>query len=281
MANNERMTGEVTRMNPTIETYSNIAHEYDHPKNIESCWGRITLHSSDLLQLRASHTVIADVGCGTGRVLAELAARSGSDKQFIGVEPATNMRQLARERTSTYPTVRVVDGSFENLPIADHSVDYLYSILAFHWTTDLAKSVRELSRVLKTNGEMDLTFIGRHNGREFIQKTTPVFFRYMTPALMVEAASLRKQLTMSETATLFQTAFPQPSLSVQESYHTYYDTLEGHWAWWCRIEGQFIKIPAAVRSECDAAVKAAIATLATDKGIPYTVHLLHVRLRQT
>ncbi len=268
-------------MNPTIETYSRIAHEYDHPKNIESCWGLITQYSSSLVQLRDSHKVVADVGCGTGRVLAELAARSESSKQFIGVEPAANMRQLAAERTSAYPHVRVLDGCFENLPIESRSLDYLYSILAFHWTTDLAKSVSELARVLKANGEMDLTFIGRHNGREFIQKTTPVFFRYLTPALMVEAASLRKQLTVAEVLALFQPVLGSPRLSVQESYHTYYDTLEGHWAWWCRIEGQFIKIPTAVRSECDAAVKAAISTLATDKGIPYTVHLLHVRLRQT
>lgn len=267
-------------MNPTVETYSRIANEYDHPKNIESCWGRITNHSSTLLQLRDSHKVIADVGCGTGRVLAELAARSGPDRRLIGVEPAANMRQLAIERTSMYPSVRVLDGSFEHLPIEDHSLDYLYSILAFHWTTDIAGSVSELSRVLKADGEMDLTFIGRHNGREFIQKTTPVFFRYLTPALMVEAASLRKQLTVAEAVAAFQAAFPLQRLSVEESYHTYYDTLEGHWAWWCRIEGQFIKIPPAVRSECDAAVKTAISTLATDKGIPYTVHLLHVRVGQ-
>lgn len=268
-------------MNPTIETYSRMAHEYDHPKNIESCWGRITQHSCGFVQLRDAHKVIADVGCGTGRELAELAGRSGSDRQFIGVEPATNMRQLASERTAAYPHVRVVDGSFENLPIESRSLDYLYSILAFHWTTDLAKSVAELARVLKATGEMDLTFIGRHNGREFIQKTTPVFFKYLTPALMVEAVSLRKQLTVAAATALFQTGFPTPGLSVRESYHTYYDTLEGHWAWWCRIEGQFIKIPAEVRAECDAAVKAAISTLATDKGIPYTVHLLHVSLRQT
>jgi hypothetical protein len=33
------------------------------------------------------------------------------------------------------------------------------------------------------------------------------------------------------------------------------------------------------REACDAAVRTAISTLATEKGIPYTIHLLHVRLR--
>ena len=186
---------------------------------------------------------------------------------------------MALARTAQYPNVRVLDGAFEDLPLESRSVDYLYSVLAFHWTTNLEKSVAELARVLKPDGEMDLTFIGRHNGREFIRKTTPVFFKHMTPALMVEAASLRKQMTLDEATALFRTAFSSPRLSVTESYHTYYDTLEGHWSWWVRIEGQFVNIPPEKKAECDQAVRAAISTLETDKGIPYTVHLLHVRLR--
>ena len=67
---------------------------------------------------------------------------------------------------------------------------------------------------------MDLTFIGRNNGREFIKKTTPVFFKYMTPAMMVEAVSLRKQLTLEAATALFGEAFDSPALTVTESYHT-------------------------------------------------------------
>ncbi len=268
-------------MNPIVETYSRLASEYDDPRNIDSCWGCITRHSLDFVTLEDKYKVVVDVGCGTGRELTQLASRSLPDVQFIGVEPAANMRKIAMARTSTYPSVRVLDGSFENLPLENGSVDYLYSILAFHWTTDLDRSVVELARVLKPTGEMDLTFIGRHNGREFIQKTTPLFFKYLTPALIVEAASLRKQLTREATVALFCKAFGSPELNVTESYHTYYDTLEGHWDWWVRIEGQFVNVPQATRAECGQAVRAAIATLATDKGIPYTVHLLHVRLRHT
>jgi len=66
---------------------------------------------------------------------------------------------------------------------------------------------------------------------------------------------------------------------VAESYHTYHDTLDGHWGWWVRIEGQFVDIPPGRQAECDRAVRDALASLATDAHIPYTVHLLHVRLR--
>jgi len=268
-------------MNTVIETYSRLAGEYDDPENLNSCWGLATRHSLNLVTLEAKHKVVVDVGCGVGRELAQLASHDSLNAQFIGIEPAANMREIAMARTAQYPNVQIREGSFENLPVESKSVDYLYSILAFHWTTDLGKSVAELARVLKPTGEMDLMFIGRHNGREFIRKTTPVFFKYMTPAMMIEAALLRKQLTLEAADTLFRKAFGSRGLSVTESYHTYYDTLDGHWSWWVRIEGQLVNIPQEVRAKCDQEVRAAIATLVTDKGIPYTVHLLHVRLRNT
>lgn len=268
-------------MNPVIETYSRLADEYDLPPNIDSCWGRHTRHCLEFVTLEPRHKVVADVGCGTGRELAQLASRNSPEIQFIGVEPAANMRKIATARTAQYPNVRVLDGSFEKLPFESESVDYLYSILAFHWTTDLDQSAGELARVLQPRGEMDLMFIGRHNGREFIQKMTPVFFKYLTPALIVEATSLRKYLTVEAAAGLFTKAFGSRGVSVTESYHTYYDTLDAHWGWWVRIEGQFMNVPQAIRTELDQGVRAALSTLTTDQGIPYTIHLLHVRLRHT
>jgi hypothetical protein len=65
---------------------------------------------------------------------------------------------------------------------------------------------------------------------------------------------------------------------VEESYHTYYDTLEGHWGWWVRIEGHFVKIPPEKKQECDREVRAGLMSLASERGIPYTIHQLHVHL---
>lgn len=48
-----------------------------------------------------------------------------------------------------------------------------------------------------------------------------------------------------------------------------------------RIEGQTLDIAPEKKADCDAAVRAALATLETERGIPYTVHLLHVRLRRS
>jgi ubiquinone/menaquinone biosynthesis C-methylase UbiE len=267
-------------VNKIVETYSQRAADYDDPRNLDSCWGRIAKLSLDFVKLDERHKTVADVGCGSGREIANLALRSPPDVSFFGVEPAAGLREIAAARVAKLPNVRILEGRFEALPLESSSVDYLYSVLAFHWTTDLKASVAELARVLGSSGDMDLTFIGKHNGREFIRKTSPIFFKYLKPARLIEAAALRKQLSVEEATALFRGAFDEAGLAVEESYHTFYDTLDGHWAWWVRIEGQLVDVAPDKKAECDAAVRAALATLETERGIPYTVHLLHVRLRR-
>ncbi|PYP82975.1 MAG: hypothetical protein DMF61_24620 [Blastocatellia bacterium AA13] len=266
-------------MNPVIESYSKLASIYDDPQNLDSCWGAVARGALGRINISDKHSLVVDVGCGVGREIAELASRHSTNVRFVGVEPAEKMREIAIARNMDRVNVNILEGRFENLPLETGSVDYLYSILAFHWTTNLKQSASELARVLKATGEMDLCFIGRNNGREFIQKTTPVFFKYMSPAMIIEAASLRKQLRLEEASELFENAFGDRSIQVTESYQTYYDTLEGHWAWWVRIEGQLVNLPASARDECNEALKGAISTLAQDGQIPYTVHLLHVSVR--
>jgi hypothetical protein len=91
---------------------------------------------------------------------------------------------------------------------------------------------------------------------------------------------MRKQLTREEAFQLFATTLPRQRLSVEESYETYYDTIEGHLGWWVRIEGQFVRIPADKREACNREVRDALFSLAGDRGIPYTIHRLHVMLRR-
>jgi len=266
-------------MNAVVEAYSRLAEQYDDEPNRRSCWGLSADQALASIRLQASYRVIADIGCGTGRALDTLAARSGDlGRRFVGVEPAENMRRKAAEVTGRHRCVAIVDGTFENLPMESGSVDYLYSIHAFHWTTDVGRSVQEIARVLAPSGGMDLFFTGRHNGQEFLRKTTPIALRYMGPTALLESAALRKQLTREQACALFEPAFDAARLSVTESYHTYHDSLEGHWSWWIRAEGHFVRIPPDRRARCDQEIKQALAGLATDEGIPYTIHLLRVHV---
>lgn len=265
-----------------VDTYSRLASEYNDEGNLDSCWGRVTEKASTTMTvgLKDSYKVVVDVGCGPGRELLRLASQSDSSVEFIGLEPAANMRAIAVEKLRRYGNARVLDGCFEKTGLATQSIDYLYSILAFHWTTDLDESVNEVSRILKPAGEMDLVFIGRHNGKEFIEATTPIFRKYMRLSSLLESAMMRKQLTRDAAIELFSRRFSKSDLTVEESYETYYDTLEGHWKWWVRIEGHFVKIPPEMKEQCDRDVKEAMSRLKGPQGIPYTVHLLHVKVRR-
>jgi ubiquinone/menaquinone biosynthesis C-methylase UbiE len=270
-----------TVANPIVETYSRLANRYDDKANLQSCWGRASETALASLRIRDSYKTVLDVGCGTGRALLHLASRSSHEIQFIGVDPATNMCERAACRTANHANIKILPGCFEQIPLEADAVDYLYSIFAFHWVSDVDGSVKEVSRVLKTSGEMDLFFIGRDNGREVIQKTTPIFLKYMGPALLLASARMRKQLRKDAAFELFAKSFPASQLSVEESHDTYYDTLEGHWGWWVRIEGHFIQLPPAKKRQCYQEVRGALLNLAGEHGIPYTIHQLHVKLRRS
>jgi hypothetical protein len=90
---------------------------------------------------------------------------------------------------------------------------------------------------------------------------------------------MRTQLTKEDAVRLFNETFDPRQVSADESYETYYDSLEGHWGWWVRIEGQFVSIPPEARKACDQEVRSALSGLSTQKGIPYSIHCLHLTLR--
>jgi ubiquinone/menaquinone biosynthesis C-methylase UbiE len=270
---------DVNMSNLVVETYSRLADKYDYELNLQSCWGRAADKIQNSLVIEDNDEVVLDVGCGTGRALCQLASRSRPNVQFMGIEPAENMRKCAQRRIAGRQNISIVDGCFEKIPIDSQSVDYLFSIFAFHWVTDLGASVREIRRVLKQDGRADLFFIGRNNGHEFIRKTSPIFLKYMGPARFLESARMRTQLTKEDAVRLFSETFDPRRVSADESYETYYDSLEGHWGWWVRIEGQFVSIPPEARKACDQEVRSALSGLSTQKGIPYSIHCLHLTLR--
>jgi ubiquinone/menaquinone biosynthesis C-methylase UbiE len=270
---------DVNMSNLVVETYSRLADKYDDEMNLQSCWGRAADRIQSSLVVEDTDQVVVDVGCGTGRGLLQLAGRTRPNIQFIGIEPAENMRRCAQRRIENRTNISILKGCFEEIPLESQSVDYLFSIFAFHWVTDLRASAQEIRRVLKPNGHMDLFFIGRNNGHEFIRKTSPIFLKYMGLGRFLESARMRTQLTRAESLRLFSKTFDPRQVDADESCETYYDSLEGHWGWWVRIEGQFVSMPPEARKACDQEVRRALSDLSTEKGIPYSIHCLHLMLR--
>jgi len=112
-------------VNPIIETYSRLAKTYDDDLNQKSCWGRAAEKALASLIIKDDYQLVLDVGCGTGRALWHLACNSRPGIEFIGIDPAKNMRGRAIERTKQNHNIKILDGSFEKIPLEARSIDYI------------------------------------------------------------------------------------------------------------------------------------------------------------
>lgn len=97
---------------------------------------------------------ILEIGCGFGRVGAELAPRCA---RWVGCDVSPHMVAYARERLSVFDNVEVKEISgFDLQPVPDESVDVVYCTVVFmhldEW--DRYKYVLEARRVLRPGGRV-------------------------------------------------------------------------------------------------------------------------------
>jgi ubiquinone/menaquinone biosynthesis C-methylase UbiE len=94
---------------------------------------------------------ILDVGCGTGYLLRELAARCPRAVELVGVDPAGGMIAAARAAAGD-DRLRWVEGTAEELAFPDGSFDLVVSTTSFdHWA-DQQAGLEECARVLAPGG---------------------------------------------------------------------------------------------------------------------------------
>lgn len=102
--------------------------------------------------------MILDVGTGTGHFAAELRARH-SGACLIALDIAEGMLRAARERLGA-AAVRWVCGDAEALPLADGTVDLVFSNLAIQWCASPDVVFREFRRVLRPGGVLLFSTFG-------------------------------------------------------------------------------------------------------------------------
>jgi ubiquinone/menaquinone biosynthesis C-methylase UbiE len=98
---------------------------------------------------------ILDVGCGTGYLLGQLAARAPQAGVLAGIDPAPAMIEVARS-AATDGRVRFVVGTAERLPWPDQTFDLVVSTTSFdHWA-DQRAGLAQCARVLAPSGSLVL-----------------------------------------------------------------------------------------------------------------------------
>ena len=128
-----------------------------------------------LSYMRHATALLLDLGCGSG------ACRTALEQQFpgarwLGLDLSAAMLQASpataglRQRMAAWMgggdrSLRVC-GSAERLPLADGSVDLVFSNLMLHWHPAPHEVIAEIARVLRTGGLVMFSSYGPDTARE-------------------------------------------------------------------------------------------------------------------
>ena len=104
------------------------------------------------------HTVL-DVGTGTGRAVTSLHKRYHKAR-IIALDISLSMLQKTRSRCGWFSKPKLICADAESLPVADASIDLLFSNLAIQWCNDLIRTFGEFRRVLAPGGLVMFTTFG-------------------------------------------------------------------------------------------------------------------------
>ncbi|MYM64265.1 malonyl-ACP O-methyltransferase BioC [Pseudomaricurvus sp. HS19] len=145
------------------QSFGRAAHSYDSVAGLQRDIGHNLLRQIDTSAQVADRWL--DLGCGTGYFEPHLCRQLDLPGQnLIALDLSHGMLQFAREeRGGDYLWLC---GDAESLPLADNSVDGIFSTLAIQWCSDLPALFAELQRVLKPGGRAYLATLGPGTLRE-------------------------------------------------------------------------------------------------------------------
>ena len=109
-------------------------------------------------------SVVVDLAAGTGKLTRDLVGRFA---RVIAIEPLAEMRDQLKRRV---PEAESLDGTAEDIPVADARAHAVLVAQAFHWF-DGRRALDEIARVLKPGGGLGLMW----NTTPWENRETPWF----------------------------------------------------------------------------------------------------------
>ncbi len=120
---------------------------------------------SRLPLVNLSPKVVVDLGCSTGQGARELKRRFRACT-VIALDSAFGMLRHAARHSSWLRPFKLVCADAQRLPLADASVDLIFSSLLLHWVDDLDAALAEVRRVLAPGGFFAFATLGPDTLRE-------------------------------------------------------------------------------------------------------------------
>ncbi|MBI2495601.1 MAG: methyltransferase domain-containing protein [Candidatus Omnitrophica bacterium] len=144
----------------TLKSYS---YQWRTFKQMLPHWEQIfrdSIHPIDPAFFRGK--VGLDAGCGFGRSL-HYAATYGAE--VIGMDLSEAV-EAARENTRQLPTIHLIQGDIFHPPIADHSLDFVYSIGVLHHLPKPKQGLLRLTHLVRPGSPIFIWMYSRGRGRQ-------------------------------------------------------------------------------------------------------------------
>jgi ArsR family transcriptional regulator len=152
------------RAQDTHAFFASAAGQWDQLR--QWLYGRGFDHAA-ILGLLPADWVVADLGCGTGHLAAELAPHV---KRVIGVDQSAAMLRAARKITAQLPNVELRRGDLAKVPIETQTCDAaLISLVLTYVDIPGAGVLGEAARILKPGGRLVVIDLLRHDREDFRQ----------------------------------------------------------------------------------------------------------------
>jgi trans-aconitate 2-methyltransferase len=174
------------------------AERYHAISSPQQAWGKRVL---DRLELQGFERVL-DLGCGTGRVTAEIAARL-PEGRVVGADRSPAMVQTAKAWLREHaPSTGLVQADGAALPFR-RAFDAVFSGATFHWIHDHAALFRSIVQALRPGGRLQAQCGGEGNlavlkGRadRLIREPrfAPFFDDWAEPTYYADVESTRRRL---------------------------------------------------------------------------------------
>lgn len=174
------------------------AETYHRVSNPQFDWGTVVLAR---LPLDGDECVL-DVGCGTGRLTAQLVARVPRGR-VIGIDQSSNMVNVARDYLNTHgDRVQLLVADAASLPILEQA-DAVFSTATFHWVLDHPRLFRSLHDALKPGGRLVAQCGGAGNLARIHHRTevlmreaafAPYFAKWSDPWEFADAETTARRL---------------------------------------------------------------------------------------
>ncbi len=138
--------------------FASVANQWDQIRA-----GYFTEHLRDAAIRKANlphDAVVADIGTGTGFVIAGLAPLAA---KVYGFDASAEMLDVARRNLKGFGNVELHQVSGDGLPLPDESLDGVFANMYLHHAPDPRVAIQELARVLKPGGVFCITDLDSHD----------------------------------------------------------------------------------------------------------------------